>query len=366
MFTLLGMILLFPVFVSSASAQANEPELWIGVNDERPDFGTIPPEVHSGVSFAPVRPLADAMQIKLETAERQLTLSSAGRTLKLLYDDNLAINDQEQTFVMWQFLRRDEVMVPVAYIAGYFGYELSVFPDIPLLRLTSGAAALSDEQFAEQVREAIAQEREARKPPIYLTFDDGPSKSTMDLLDCLKAYEAKATFFMLGGHMTAYPDAVQRLVREGHQPGLHSMTHESDKFYRTPKSALEEMNQANKRLQKITETRTTLIRTPYGSKPLFTEAYRDTTAQAGYHLWDWNVDSNDWRYTQEPEKLYENVLADIRRLKAKQTTPIVLFHDQAATVSVLPRILEALREDGYRFAPLSEDMEPVNFWHDLR
>ncbi|MEK8127304.1 polysaccharide deacetylase family protein [Paenibacillus filicis] len=360
------LFLLWPAAPKAVQAQVLQPDLYIGVNEERLDFGGVTPEVHDEVAFAPVRVLAEAMHVELVEEEPEIRLSKAGHTLVLRYHENLAVNDKGKSFVMWQFVREGKLLVPVSYLAGYFGYEVTSLPDIPMLRLKNSEATRSDKQFEEEQKAAIEEELEARKPPIYLTFDDGPSKSTLELLDHLKSYRAKATFFMLGNHISTYPDAVKRMVKEGHQPGLHGMTHVNEKFYKSPQSALDEMNQANKRLLQAAEVKTSLIRTPYGSKPLFTGAYRDATAGAGYRLWDWNVDSNDWKYTQDPDKLYEGVLADIRHLKSKHVTPVVLFHDEASTVAVLPRILEALREEGYRFAPLNKEMEPVNFWHDLR
>lgn len=85
---------------------------------------------------------------------------------------------------------------------------------------------------------ASAQEKESPKEyngltrkVAYLTFDDGPSQYSNDMMDVLKQQNIKATYFMLGDHMRQYPDAVKRMLNEGHYPGLHSMTHDRVKLY---------------------------------------------------------------------------------------------------------------------------------------
>lgn len=126
------------------------------------------------------------------------------------------------------------------------------------------------------------------------------------------------------------------------------------------------MSGANATLKKLTGTSTTLIRTPYGSKPYFTKSFRDKVLTQGYHLWDWNVDSYDWKYKQNSDRIYNTVMDQVNKLKASKTNPVILMHDQKATLKVLPRILEKLKKDGYTFKLITKDMEPLNFWKDKR
>lgn len=76
----------------------------------------------------------------------------------------------------------------------------------------------------------------------YLTFDDGPSKYSNDMLDLLDKNGIKATFFMLGDNMRTYPDAVKRIVEDGHYPGLHSMSHDYNKLYKSGGSGISSRN----------------------------------------------------------------------------------------------------------------------------
>lgn len=78
---------------------------------------------------------------------------------------------------------------------------------------------------------------------VYLTFDDGPNQYTPKLLDVLKRYDVKATFFILGKKIKGNEAILQRIVDEGHTIGLHSMTHDKKTFYRSPQTAVNEMKQ---------------------------------------------------------------------------------------------------------------------------
>lgn len=202
---------------------------------------------------------------------------------------------------------------------------------------------------------------------IYLTFDDGPTAHTMQLLDILKKYDAKATFFMLGPHMERYASATKRIVAEGNGLGLHGVTHVPGKFYASPYSAYNEMVGANKSLYKVTGKYTSLVRTPYGSKPYLKKNFRDVLLPVGgFHLWDWNVDSLDWKYKKDHQRVYNNIMSQIHSVERRGQTPVVLMHDQPATLKVLPILMKELKAEGYTFKTLDKSIKPVNFWNDER
>ncbi|ANF95858.1 polysaccharide deacetylase family protein [Paenibacillus bovis] len=202
---------------------------------------------------------------------------------------------------------------------------------------------------------------------IYLTFDDGPTAHTMQLLDILDQYNAKATFFMLGPHMEHFPAATKRIVKEGNGLGLHGVSHVVSKFYSSPYSAYKEMKGANESLYKVTGKYTSLVRTPYGSKPYLKKSYRDIMlSTGGFHLWDWNVDSLDWKYKKDHQKVYNNIMAQVKSVERRGSTPVVLMHDQPATLKVLPKVLKELKAEGYHFEVLDKKNHPLNFWNDER
>lgn len=202
---------------------------------------------------------------------------------------------------------------------------------------------------------------------IYLTFDDGPTAHTGQLLDILDQYHAKATFFMLGPEMKQFQKATKRIVADGHGLGLHGVTHVPSKFYQSAYSGLKEMQQANTTLNQVAGVKTSLVRTPYGSKPYLKSSYRKVLlSQGGFHLWDWNVDSEDWKYKKDHQKVYNSVMKQIHTVQKSGTTPVVLMHDQEATLKVLPQLLKTLKAEGYQFKVLTKKVQPVNFWNDKR
>ncbi|WP_458119901.1 polysaccharide deacetylase family protein [Paenibacillus sp. Z6-24] len=202
---------------------------------------------------------------------------------------------------------------------------------------------------------------------IYLTFDDGPTAHTMQLLDILDQYNAKATFFMLGPHMEHFPAATKRIVKEGNGLGLHGVTHVVSKFYSSPYSAYKEMKGANESLHKVTGKYTSLVRTPYGSKPYLKKSYRDIMlSTGGFHLWDWNVDSLDWKYKKDHQKVCNNVMSEVKSAERRGMDPVILMHDQPATLKVLPSVLKELKAQGYQFKILDKQVSPLNFWNDRR
>ncbi|NGZ75071.1 polysaccharide deacetylase [Saccharibacillus sp. VR-M41] len=268
-------------------------------------------------------------------------------------------------------------MIPASLLKSAFHFGVAYDAGVPVVRITSGKQKLSLQDFVLQNRgtedggrgkteDKPQQQKPVPTKPIYLTFDDGPTAHTGELLDILDKYGARGTFFMLGPNIASYPNAVKRLVQSGNAAGLHGMTHVKSKFYASPASALKEMEQDNAALRSAAGIDTTLIRTPYGSKPYFTEAYRNKMMSAGFHLWDWNVDSEDWKYKTDHNKVIRSVLQQIETVEKQGTVPIVLMHDQPATLKVLPEVLKTLKAEGFTFEVIDGQTTPVNFWHDKR
>jgi peptidoglycan/xylan/chitin deacetylase (PgdA/CDA1 family) len=190
---------------------------------------------------------------------------------------------------------------------------------------------------------------------VYITFDDGPSQYTDQLLDILKQHEAKATFFMIGRQLNEHPDAVKRLVKEGSYPGLHSMTHNYNKLYKSGSSAnfVNEFKKEQKMVEKLIGYTPYLIRAPYGSSPQIGESFRGDIAAAGFKMWDWTTDSLDWNLPGQPDKIVARVSNSVHRDKE-----VILMHEREQTVQALPRIMKLLEERGYEF----EVYDPSAHW----
>ncbi len=193
----------------------------------------------------------------------------------------------------------------------------------------------------------------------YLTIDDGPTSYTGKLLDILKEYNAKATFFMLDEPMKTYGSDVKRMVAEGHALGSHGVTHDKHIFYHSPASAVSELRIARETIKRIAGLKSNLMRVPYGSVPYMKKNYRHAAANEQFIMWDWNVDSLDWKFNSS--RYVDYTLEQVRRVDSAGQSPIILIHDRKATIDNLPKLLEALDQLGYTLAPLTEDMQPYQF-----
>ncbi|WP_453991686.1 polysaccharide deacetylase family protein [Bacillus nitroreducens] len=219
---------------------------------------------------------------------------------------------------------------------------------------------VDEEQEESQDKEVT---KETPAPPsqtVYLTFDDGPHKVSMDILALLDQYDAKATFFMLDGNIKNYPDAVKEMVNKGHSVGLHGVTHDKNKFYQSSKSVLGEMDQTQQTILELTGIETDLIRTPFGSAPHMTDAYKDAVDAAGYKMWDWNIDSRDWQFRDS--RYVESVIDQLNNLNRVNEPIVILLHERPETLEHLPKLLDYLTEQGYEFGTLDSSMHPIQLF----
>lgn len=196
---------------------------------------------------------------------------------------------------------------------------------------------------------------------VYLTFDDGPRSETLAILDVLKKHQVKATFFILGKMIKGNEETLKRIVAEGHTLGLHSMSHDKKRFYKSPQSAVEEMKQVQQLIFKTTGVKTSTTRVPYGSVPHMTKAHRDAMTKAGFHMWDWNVDSLDWKRKDNPRLLQYETIRDVRMNRANNVASVVLMHDQSISPASLDYILRHLKREHYTFRTTANVAEPYNF-----
>lgn len=372
------LMLLFLVIILSLSlakeveAQGGSSRIKLAINDS---VSSIEAVFVKNTYYVPLRDLAKELNWLLVGLSGEIAIKGQNGTLKLSITEANSITPNGMKIAIFTFIEKGKMMVPVK-VASYLGYKISYKPEQYLLRVKDASSKLGDADFAKRYKSDLKPEVVLESPSltaekqqgdiVYLTFDDGPSATTSQLLDMLSEYDAKATFFMLGPYMSTYPEQVKRIAKGNHGLGLHGITHRKEKFYASPAVALAEMNEDNRILKKISGMSTTLIRTPYGSKPYFTDSFRNKILSKGYHLWDWNVDSEDWKYKEDSEEIYNSVMDQLHKLKKYKINPVILMHDQKATLKVLPSILESLIEEGYQFEIITGDTVPLNFWKDLR
>ncbi len=184
---------------------------------------------------------------------------------------------------------------------------------------------------------------------VALTFDDGPWPDTLAVLEVLRQYGAKATFFWVGLHLQKRPEIAQQVVAEGHAVGNHTWSHRNTPM--TPDEAAEEIERTAALIEQATGQTTFLFRPPGGR---LHNGLADYALQRGYTVVQWSVLSEDTK-TQDATYIADNVLRNI------QPGSIVLLHDgggdRAQTVAALHSILPALRAQGFRFVTVPELLE---------
>ena len=191
---------------------------------------------------------------------------------------------------------------------------------------------------------------------VYLTFDDGPSKDiTPQILDILKQYNVKATFFVLGARVELYPDMLKREFDEGHYIANHGYSHMYSQIYQSKDTTFEEFahtEQCIKNALGNTEYNSYLFRFPGGSSggrysEIKTEA-RELFNSYGIAFTNWNCLTGDAAGNTTKEACFNEMI----ETKGDQNSIILLMHDandKTQTVEVLPEIIEYYMNEGYTF-----------------
>ena len=203
---------------------------------------------------------------------------------------------------------------------------------------------------------------------VYLTFDDGPSINTDEILDILAEYDVKATFFVVGKEDEHSQEAMRRIVDEGHTLGMHSYSHKYVELYDSWDSFREDFEKQQNYLEELTGVKSKVYRFSGGSSNTVSNQdmrlfayYLDTQ---GVVFYDWNVDSGDAANRHlSIDMLVQNSTETIPRYK----TSIILMHDAAdkhATVEALPQIIETIQAmEDTEILPITEDTNPVQHLH---
>lgn len=226
-----------------------------------------------------------------------------------------------------------------------------------------GAATADSDHIAQQpLRE---NEETDDMISVYLTFDDGPSAETDRILDILKEYNVKATFFVIGKTDENSVKAYQRIVEEGHTLGMHSYSHQYAQVYASQEAFEDDLTSLQDYLFSITGMESIFYRFPGGSSNKVSKIPMSDLIQClkerNITYFDWNVSSGDASGTQlSSQTIINNVMNGIN---GAHKNYVVLFHDSAAkktTVDALPEIIEQiLAMEHTQILPITGDTEPV-------
>lgn len=198
----------------------------------------------------------------------------------------------------------------------------------------------------------------------YLTFDDGPTSNiTPQILDILRKYNVKATFFQVGSLIKANPDMARRVYEEGHLIANHSYNHEYDKLYESTESFMEEVNECYEAIKGVTDSEEPfkLIRFPGGGYDSSADSYssikqecKTALKEAGFYFCDWNTMNGD---AEGRSRDAQELLEALQTYSEGKENLVVLMHDAAAkqaTVDYLSSAIEWLISEGYTFHRLDD------------
>lgn len=199
---------------------------------------------------------------------------------------------------------------------------------------------------------------------VYLTFDDGPSKNTRYILDILDKYDIKATFFVTGNETPEGIEILKEIAERGHTIGIHSYTHNLNVIYEDVDAFLEDMDKCRKYIYDNTGINPQIIRFAGGSinnydrfvcQQIIAEVIR-----RGYVYYDWNVSAEDAQSGADWTSIYRNITSQMK----DKNRAVILMHDSADkynTVLTLDDIIVYLKDKGYSFAALDNDVKPFVF-----
>lgn len=210
----------------------------------------------------------------------------------------------------------------------------------------------------------VPEKMEKGKKIAYLTFDDGPSKNTFEVLDILQEMNVKATFFIVGSSISDECEVcLKRMVNEGHTIGIHTYSHRCKEIYCSIERFLEDFNTVYQQIYEITGERVHIYRFPWGSNNGYSLDIKDSLLsemeRRGFTCYDWNVDTND----SVGKPTFYSIRSNIEKDLKNNDYPIILMHDSVInklTVRSLPNIIKMLLDRGYEFDTL-DHREPYQF-----
>ncbi len=215
---------------------------------------------------------------------------------------------------------------------------------IYIVVIGSGSSFISFNFFLEAYNKGKTQSKE-----IAITFDDGPlPEITPKVLDVLKKFDAKATFFLIGNRIPGNESIVHRILDEGHLIGNHTLNHDKRFGFFSKEKITEEILDANAIIEERTQKKLRFFRPPFGTTNPKVKA---ATEELGCDVIGWNIRSFD--------TLIKNPETVLKRIK-KQVAPgaIILLHDiYPSTAPLVEKLLEHLQQIDYKVVPLDKLIE---------
>ncbi|KAI7882874.1 glycoside hydrolase/deacetylase, partial [Lichtheimia hyalospora FSU 10163] len=249
--------------------------------------------------------------------------------------------------------------------------DLSSVPDIPIRPIGSGICEdvacdgpENDECF-ESCGNTPGEEDIYGCPRDHtwaLSFDDGPSEYTHELLDLLDEHDIKATFCVMGSHVIKYPDVLQRAYEAGHQIASHTYSH-PHLMSLTNEEIIYEIKSTEKEIEKAIGIRPKYVRPPFGEADNRVKAL---LRSMGYKILLWNVDPTDYDVYMLPDAskkirgAFKSAASGVDTGLNPHEDPgfISLQHDlYNQSIAQVPHIIKYLKERGYSFSTAAECLD---------
>ncbi len=263
----------------------------------------------------------------------------------------------------YSVLPKDRV-VYLTYAGAYDGAGYYVNPAVPVTLTLSGHKR-NDVPSDNQVGNNLVGTNQVGTNLVYLTFDDGPSAYTEDILDTLGMYGVPATFFTLGKSVQKYPDTARRITEDGHLLASHGNTHDYESIYASAETLLADVRQWQEIVTGIgalPERSDRYFRFPGGSVGNYFGADQrqemlDGLHDMGYRVYDWNILTNDGVLFLRPDGMDSETYWKETFIETWENCPydtrIILVHDSIAeTEALLPWLLDYVIDAGYTFGTL--------------
>lgn len=199
---------------------------------------------------------------------------------------------------------------------------------------------------------------------VYLTFDGGPCENTNEILDVLKSYGIKATFFVVGDDSEQMKEVYKRIVDEGHTLGMHSYSNKYSTIYASREAFEKDFNKLSDYLEDVTGTQSQYYRFPGGSSNEISNVDMAEFVRVlngkDIAYFDWNVSAGDTASDYTVDDIIENVTEGVSRYK----TSVVLLHDgdnKSTTVEALGPLIEALQKMDAQILPIDENTKVIQY-----
>lgn len=229
---------------------------------------------------------------------------------------------------------------------------------------TKNKTQTEDKEDTSQAKKESVKDSEKKQEEkiAYLTFDDGPSERTDDILKILKKKKVKATFFVVGKSDEQSMQAYRKIIDEGHTLAMHTYSHDYAYLYESLENFKKDMKKLQDLLYDATGQIPTIFRFPGGSstsKCDNIEEYIRYANEEGMTYFDWNASAEDAvGEGSSVEQIKENVMKDA----LKYDTTVILLHDakgKTSTVEALPSIIDELQSNGYSLLAIDETVKPI-------